>query len=118
MLVELGFWDPAPVFMAQAYYVDCSGRQGWTSAAEMTLPPDQPQGLGTLPMVSPSLPPQSWVYLRAPPGFSKGIARKSCTEGCLTQKGSFGFTWVPNTRCVGAGQMITSRVLREPIGPR
>lgn len=42
VLVELGFWDPAPVFMAQAYYVDCSGRQGWTSAAEMTLPPDQP----------------------------------------------------------------------------
>lgn len=68
VLMELGFWDPAPVSLAQAYYVVCVGRQGWPAAAEMTLPLGQLQGLGTLPMVSASLYPQSWVYLRAPPG--------------------------------------------------
>lgn len=82
----------------------------------MTLPPGQPQGLGTLPMVSVSLCPQSWfIFVHLQEAILKGVARKSFTEGVW----SVGFIWVPAAWCVwGAGQMITSRVLREPAGPR
>lgn len=102
MPAELGSWDPAPVSPGQACVV-CQ-QAGWPATAEMTLPPGQPQGLGTLPTV-PAFPcPCSWAYLHAPPGSDpeKGCSKELHIRDPHTEGGLVGMGFQLPGVCLGS----------------
>jgi hypothetical protein len=70
----------------------------------MTLPPSEPQGLGTLSArvfclsVTPYL---GFIFVHLQEAILKEVARKSCIKGTLTQKGSVGFMFQLPGVCQG-----------------
>lgn len=64
----------------------------------MTLIPSEPQGLGTLSahvfcLSVPPPPNLGFIFVHLQETILKEVARKSCIEGTLTQKGSVGFVF-------------------------